>query len=72
MTRATTTAMICQNTEGYFAAFLKNGGVRVGLLGSECFDFPECHPDFSDCSKLTVETVEDAFDKFFVRYCLGI
>jgi hypothetical protein len=68
-TRARTTAMICENCDGYFVAFLNNGGVRVGLHDSECFDFPGSHPDFKTASALTVETVEAAYDEFFGRYC---
>jgi hypothetical protein len=67
-TRANTTAVICENTEGYFVAFLNNGGVRVGLRDNECFDFPEDHPEFSRAVKLTVDTVESAYDEYFGLY----
>lgn len=68
MKRGRTTSIICQNTDGYFAAFLDNSGVRVGFLGEICFDFPEYHEDFIRCTKLTVDTVEDAFDEFMSKY----
>ena len=66
-----TTAIICENTDGYFAAFLDNGGVRVGSRGNECFDFPESNAEFSRCASLTTDTVEAAYDEFFGRYCCG-
>lgn len=67
--RATTTAMICENTDGYFAAFLDNGGVRVGSRGNECFDIPEGHADFRRAAALSIDTAEAFFDECFGRYC---
>lgn len=69
MARAKTTSIICENTDGYFVAFLDNGGVRVGSLGNECFDFAQNHQDFKRCTTLTIHTVEAAHDEFFGRYC---
>jgi len=69
MIQGTTTAIICENTDGYFAAFLDNGGVRVGSRGNECFDFPAEHIEFSRAIALTIQTVEAAYDEFFGRYC---
>ena len=71
MTTAKTTAIICENTDGYFVAFLDNGGVRVGLRGCTCYDFPESHEDFKRCTELTIGTVEDAHDEFTGRYCFN-
>ncbi len=68
---ATTTTMICENTDGYFAANLDNGGIRVGLVGCTCFDFPSTHTDFNRCEALTTDTVEDAHDEFSGRYCFN-
>lgn len=69
MTTAKTTMIICENTEGYFVAFLENGGVRVGSRGNECFDFPESHHDFKRAVSLNINNVEDAYDEYFGRYC---
>lgn len=66
---AHTTAMVCENTDGYFVAFLNNGGVRVGSRGNECFDIPESHADFKRAASLTIETVEDFYDEYFGKFC---
>jgi hypothetical protein len=66
---AKTRNIICENTDGYFSAFLDNGGIRVGLKGCECFDFQESHPDFKRCANLTIDTVESAHDEFMGKYC---
>lgn len=71
MATASTTTMICENTDGYFAAFLNNGGVRVGLVGCTCFDIPLDHKDFKRCASLTMETVEETHDEFTGRYCFN-
>lgn len=68
-TRAHTTAIICENTDGYFVAFLDNGGIRVGLRDNECFDFPESHAEFKRAAALTIDTVEEAYDEYFGTYC---
>jgi hypothetical protein len=69
-TRAHTTAMICETAEGYFAAFLDNGGVRIGMRDNACFDFPADHKEFQKVISLTVDSVESAFDDYFGNYCL--
>lgn len=66
---AKTTHIICENTDGYFVAFLDNGGVRVGSRGNECFDFPFDHHEFKRCINLTIHNVESAYDEFFGSYC---
>ena len=65
---ARTTTILCENTDGYFVAFLDNGGVRVGLRGCTCYDFPLTHKDFTRCTQLTHDTVEEAHDDFTNRY----
>ena len=65
---AKTTCILCENTDGYFVAFLDNGGVRVGSRGNECFDFPLDHPEFKRCTNLTIRNVEAAYDEFFGAY----
>lgn len=62
-------SFICENSDGYFAALLENGSVRIGLLGNECFDFPASHAEFNRCNDLSNETVEDTYDEFYGRYC---
>lgn len=43
MNSAKTTKFIF-NGYDFFAAHLDNGGVRVGLKGYACIDFPASHP----------------------------
>ena len=66
---AKTTSILCENTDGYFVAFLDDGGVSVGSRGNECFDFSAKHPEFKRCTNLTIHNVEAAYDEFFGAYC---
>lgn len=63
------TTIIFENADGYFVANLDNGGIRLGLLGCECFDFPAGHAEFERVASLTKETAESAYDEYFGCYC---
>ena len=62
MNRAHTTAFIVRNEDGYFVAYLDNGGVRVGLEGCAAFDFPAGHAKHAEAMALNNGTVEAFFD----------
>lgn len=60
--------IVNDTAEGYFAARLSNGSVRVGLLGCECFDFDQTHAEFTRISNLDANTVEATHDEFMGKY----
>lgn len=52
----------------YFTAHLDNGGVRIGLLGCECFDFAPTHAEHERVVTLAADGLEAAHDEFMGRY----
>lgn len=54
-----------ETTEGYFVAFLDNGGVRIGLKGFDCFDFPLGHTKFQTVVSLQPSCVENYYDELY-------
>lgn len=61
----TTTFIFADNGEGYFAAHLDNGGIRIGLRDVQSFNIPPEHTLFPACSKATDDSVESVFDKLY-------
>lgn len=59
---------LCENTDGYFVAFLDNDGIRIGLKGMDCFDFPHNHPKFKEITNLTIFDVEDYYDDLYANH----
>lgn len=67
--RATITNFIVNDTaDGYFTAHLDNGGVRIGLVDCECFDFPSDHEDYARIVALSADELESAHDELMVKY----
>lgn len=50
------------NGYDFFAAHLENGGVRVGLKGYACIDFPASHPLYAKACALTEANAEEFYD----------
>lgn len=61
MANAKTTDFIF-NGYDFFAAHLDNGGVRVGLKGHSCIDFPKSHPLYPKACALTEAKAEEFYD----------
>lgn len=51
MSRAHTTDILAEDA-GFFVADLDNGGVRFGVKGRVCVDFPAGHPVAADAQAL--------------------
>nr|WP_280971427.1 hypothetical protein [Cupriavidus gilardii]WDE72666.1 hypothetical protein [Cupriavidus gilardii] len=63
------TKFIAANAEGYFTAQLDNGGVRIGLEGSACFDVPPtAHAAVERVGSLTADEIEAVHDEFMGKY----
>lgn len=45
----------------YFVANLVEGGVRVGMVGSDAFDFPAGHPRYALALALSDEAAAEEF-----------
>jgi hypothetical protein len=45
----------------YFAAYLDNGGVRVGLIGGVSFDFPQSHMSYMAIALIENENEAEEF-----------
>ena len=58
-----------ETQDGYFVAPLQCGGIRVGLVDCECFDFPADHEEHTNVAALTADNVEAAYDSYFGMYC---
>ena len=51
-----------------FLADLDNGGIRVGMVGGEIFDYTKDHPQYEEVSNLTPHTIEEFFyDERYLR-----
>lgn len=61
--------LIEETADGYFVAHLDNGGVRIGLRGCECFEFPASHAEYDRVAALTGDYIEAAHDEFMGKYC---
>lgn len=60
-----TTTFIVKGAD-FFAAHLDNGGVRLGMVGGDCFDIPAGHAWYARIAELTNEKdTEDYFDELF-------
>lgn len=60
--------IIAETADGYFTARLDNGGVRIGLRGCECFDFPAGHAYYDRVVSLATDGIEAAHDEFMGRH----
>lgn len=55
----------------YFIANLEGGGVRVGLIGCECYDFPASHNMHGVAIGLTAEAqAEELHDMITGMHCM--
>ncbi|KVO11752.1 hypothetical protein WJ73_19595 [Burkholderia ubonensis] len=55
----------------YFKARLDNGGIRIGLRGCECFDFPPTCPEYGRVLQLEQSQIEAAHDEFMGKYIIN-
>lgn len=62
------TEFIAENEDGYFTAHLDDGGVRIGLRGSNCFVFPADHSEYARVVALQADEIEAAHDEFMGVY----
>lgn len=53
-----------------FLADLDNGGIRVGMVGGEIFDYQKSHPRYEEASNLTPHTIEEFYDECYLK-CAG-
>ena len=51
-----------------FLADLNNGGIRVGMVGGEIFDYQKNHPRYEEVSNLTPHTIEEFYDECYLKY----
>lgn len=70
--RARTTEIIFDGADGYFAAMLNDGGVRIGLKGCQHFDFPVGHKEHGRVMAAAMaEEIEFLHDEFMCTYAYG-
>lgn len=62
------TEFIAENEDGYFTAYLDDGGVRIGLRGCNCFAFPADHAEYARVVALRADQIEAAHDEFMGAY----
>lgn len=60
------TTEILNESADHFVADLDNGGVRVGMVGSVCIDFPAGHKYFDEAKSLAGAADFDAAAEAFI------
>ncbi|MFI2901346.1 hypothetical protein [Klebsiella aerogenes] len=64
-----TSFIVSDTAEGYFAAHLDNGFVRVGLIGCDAFDInPKNVEQHARAAALTVDSIEEMHDELVGQY----
>lgn len=51
-----------------FLADLDNGGIRIGMVGGEIFDYHKDHPKYNEVAQLTPHTIEEFFDERYLKF----